>query len=290
MQNIGDIMKIIYLSGHHVPQKCDRAFVAVIGAILTMGCCMAKGWAQPAEKVLPVEGGEVFAIGDSTAFLILPQKGVSGDPIPWVWYAPTLPGLPAEEESWMFQQFLSHGITIAGVDVGESYGSPKGRSIYSAFYKELTEKRGLARKVCLLARSRGGLMLYNWAAEHPDSVACIAGIYPVCNLTSYPGLDRACAAYGMSKEQLAEKLIENNPIDRLAPLANAKVPIFHIHGDSDQVVPLDQNSAELKRRYKELGGEMTLEIIKGQGHNMWPGWFHSEKLVDFVVTHAEFES
>ena len=129
-------------------------------------------------------------------------------------------------------------------------------------------------------------MLYNWAAENPESVACIAGIYPVCNLSSYPGLGRACGAYGMTEEQLAAKLTEHNPIDRLAPLAKAKVPIFHIHGDSDKTVPLDKNSGELKKRYEKLGGKMTLEIVKGQGHNMWPGWFHSQELVDFVIAHA----
>jgi hypothetical protein len=28
-------------------------------------------------------------------------------------------------------------------------------------------------------------MLYNWAAENPERVAGIAGIYPVCDLRSY---------------------------------------------------------------------------------------------------------
>ncbi|MHC4199171.1 MAG: alpha/beta hydrolase family protein [Planctomycetota bacterium] len=186
----------------------------------------------------------------------------------------------------MFEKFVANGIAIAGVDVGESYGSPKGRAVYSALHKELVEKRGLAKRACMLARSRGGLMSYNWAAENPTSVACIAGIYPVCNLNSYPGLARACRAYGMTREQLAAKLTEHNPIDRLAPLAEAKVPIFHIHGDSDRVVPLDKNSGELSKRYVKLGGRITLEIVKGQGHNMWSGWFRSRKLVDFVIAHA----
>jgi len=228
----------------------------------------------------------VFTIKDRTAFLILPEKTNSGNLIPWVWYAPTLSGFPGKEEKWMFDKFLENGIAVAGVDVGESYGSPKGRAIYSALYKELVEKRGLANQACLLARSRGGLMLYNWAAENPNSVACLAGIYPVCNLSSYPGLDRACGAYGMTEEQLAANLTKHNPIDRLAPLAKVKVPIFHIHGDSDRLVPLDKNSSELKKRYVQLGGKMTLEIVEGQGHNMWPGWFHSQELVDFVIAHA----
>jgi hypothetical protein len=55
-------------------------------------------------------------------------------------------------------------------------------AVFSALYDELAQKRGLAKNACLLARSRGGLMLYNWAAGNPDKVACIAGIYPVCNL------------------------------------------------------------------------------------------------------------
>ena len=76
----------------------------------------------------------------------------------------------------MFEAFLAHG--IAGEDVGESCGSPQGRSVYSALYKELVENPGLAKRACLLARSRGGPMLYNWAVENPASVACIAGIYP----------------------------------------------------------------------------------------------------------------
>ena len=240
-------------------------------------------------KNLPING-EVFTIDGQIAFLILPKKTKSERSIPWVWYAPTLPGLPGTGEKWMFDTFLEKGIAIAGVDVGESYGSPKGRAIYSALYKELVVKRGLAKKTCLLARSRGGLMLYNWAAENAGSVACIAGIYPVCNLTSYPGLERACDAYGMTSEQLAIKLAEHNPIDRLAPLAEVKVPILHIHGNIDELVPLEENSGEMAKRYTKLGGNMTLNIVKGQGHNMWPGWFQNQDLVNFVITHAGEET
>jgi len=238
-----------------------------------------------AEKRLPLKG-EVFTIQKHTAFLILPEKTKTGKPIPWVWYAPTLRGLPANSEKWMFERFLKAGIAIAGVDVGESYGSPKGRAVYTALHEQLVKKRGLAKEASLLARSRGGLMLYCWAAENPDKVRCITGIYPVCNIASYPGLKRACGAYGLSVPELEDQLTKHNPIDRLAPLVKAKVPIFHIHGDMDRVVPLDKNSALIKKRYDKLGGLMTLEVVKGQGHNMWNGWFQSQALVDFVIKHA----
>jgi predicted esterase len=186
----------------------------------------------------------------------------------------------------MFEKFLNAGIAVAGIDVGESHGNPTGRALFSNFYEELTRKRGLSKRACLLARSRGGLMLYNWAVEHPSSVACVAGIYPVCNLNTYPGLKNACVAYGMTEEQLNAKRAEHNPIDRIESLAKAHVPIYHIHGDSDTVVPLEKNSGELAKRYRKLGGVMTLNVVKGQGHNMWSGWFQCEELVAFVIAHA----
>ena len=64
------------------------------------------------------------------------------------------------------------------------------------------------------------------------------------------------------------------------------MPIFHIHGDVDRVVPLGANSGLLAERYKAAGGKMTLLIAKGQGHNMWRGFFECQELVDFVIKHA----
>jgi pimeloyl-ACP methyl ester carboxylesterase len=236
-------------------------------------------------KELPITG-EVFFVEGCTAFLIQPSQATDAGSIPWVWYAPTLPAYPGPEERWMFERFTAAGLAIAGIDVGESYGSPAGRRLYTALYEELVSRHGLSRRSCLLARSRGGLMHYNWAVEHPTSVACIAGIYPVCNLSSYPGLEKAAPVYGLTVEELVEALPQHNPLDRVEPLAKAGVPIFHIQGDSDTAVPLESNSAELQRRYSKFGGEMTVKVIEGGGHDMSPHWFQSQELVDFVITHA----
>lgn len=244
-----------------------------------------SGCSAPPMKELPIQG-EVFSIQGHPAFLIQPPGGSSAVPIPWVWYAPTLPGLPNEAETWMFERFLAAGIAIAGIDVGESYGSPAGRELYSALYREMTTRRALSQKPCLLGRSRGGLMVYGWACEHANSVACIAGIYPVCNLLSYPSLDKACGAYELTVDELNEQLSRHNPIDRLGPLAAADVPIFHIHGDVDEVVPLELNSGEVALRYQKQGGKMELLVPAGQGHNMWPGFFKCEELMAFILAHA----
>ena len=239
----------------------------------------------PGSKKLPIEG-EVFRLNQHEAFLIRPPDH-EGETIPWVWYAPTLRGLPSKHEVWMFERILAAGVAIAGIDVGESYGSPEGRASYQKFYRYLVDEQKLSERPCLLARSRGGLMLYSWAVEHPEKVSGVAGIYPVCNIASYPGIARAAPAYGMSAEDFEKVLAKHNPIDRLAPLAKAKVPIRHIHGDRDKVVPLEKNSGLLAERYRALGGPVKIEIVKDGGHDLWEGWFQSEKLVEFIIAQAK---
>lgn len=242
---------------------------------------------QPPPKTLPLPG-EVFVIEGHTAFLI-PARNASpaqGGLKPWVWYAPVLRKFPGKEEGWMLQQFLDAGIAVAGIDVGESSGSPAGRALFTALYKEMTGSRGYAGKMVLLGRSRGGLMTLNWAAENAEKVAAFAGVYPVSNIASYPGVAKAARAYQLTAEELQAHLTEHNPIDRLGPLAEAGVPLFAIHGDDDKVVPLPLNSALLKERYTALGGKMDLIIAPGQGHSLWPGFFHCQELVDFVKANA----
>ena len=237
------------------------------------------------KKDLPMPG-DVFLTAGRIAFVLPAKANPAAKAKPWVWYAPTLPGLPGREEQWMFDQFLDAGIAIAGIDVGESYGSPAGRKLFTAFYAEMTGARGYSAKPVLLGRSRGGLMTLSWAAENPDKVAAFAGIYPVVNVASYPGVAKAAEAYEMKPEELQAHLTEHNPIDRLAPLARAGVPLFAIHGDVDTVVPLEANSGLVKERYAALGGSMQLIVPARQGHNMWSGFFQCRELVDFVKAHC----
>ncbi len=259
-------------------------FLFVVAQVLHSATPAAGPQSAP-RKELP-RPGEVFPVEGHAAFIIPAKANSALKSKPWVWYAPTLPGLPGKEEQWMFDQFLEAGIAIAGLDVGESFGSPAGRKLFTAFHAELTGARGYSSKPVLLGRSRGGLMTMSWAAENPDKVAGFAGIYPVCNVASYPGVAKAAGAYAMKAEELEAHLKEHNPIDRLAPLARAGVPLFAIHGDVDTVVPLEANSGLVKERYTALGGSMQLIIPPGQGHNMWTGFFQCAELVSFVKAHA----
>jgi hypothetical protein len=223
-------------------------------------------------------------VGPAEGFLIPPARPAPDGSKPWVWYAPTLTGAhPDPSHDWLFTRLLDAGFAIAGVDVGESYGNRRGRAFYTAFHRLLVERYGLSPKACLLPQSRGGLMLYNWAAEHPEGVERIGGIYTVCDPASWPGLAKCCGAYGMSEEEMRRHPEETSPIDRLAPLAKARIPILHIHGDADTVVPLERNGAELARRYRALGGTMDLVVVPGKGHQVCPEFFEAQALLAFLL-------
>jgi pimeloyl-ACP methyl ester carboxylesterase len=189
----------------------------------------------------------------------------------------------------MHEQFLAAGVAIAGIDAGEAYGSPEGQRLMSALHDELTRNRGFAAKPCLLGRSRGGLWVSSWAIANPDKVAGIAGIYPVFDFQTYPGIERAAPAYAMEPEQLRAQLSSLNPISKVDVLAKSRIPIFIIHGDDDKVVPLKENSAALAARYRRAGAGDCVEllVIEDQGHNFWEGFFRCQSLVDFAIARAK---
>jgi pimeloyl-ACP methyl ester carboxylesterase len=265
-----------------------RVMLATWLGLMTVALPTKAEDARPAGKKDLLLPGETFLVKDAQAFVMLPAENLRRKPQPWTWYAPTLPGLPDQHEKWMHEKFIAAGVAVAGVDVGESYGSPAGRARFTEFYQELTERRGFAAKPVLLGRSRGGLMVLSWAVEHPDAVAGLAGIYPVFDYRTYPGVERAALAYGITGQELAERSAEHNPIERVFSLAKARVPVFLIHGDMDTVVPLKENSAELLRRYEleDAGDSVQLVVAKGQGHNFWEGFFRCQQLVDFVIERA----
>ncbi len=132
-------------------------------------------------------------------------------------------------------------------------------------------------------------MSFNWAAENPGEVQCIAGIYPVLSLASWPPggsqlFRQAATAYGY--ESLAEfqkQLTQLSPLSHAGPLAKAKIPILIMHGDSDRLVPMQENSWPFVTAYTALGGAASLLIVRGRGHEEVDEYFRSDRLLQFVL-------
>ena len=181
------------------------------------------------------------------------------------------------------------------MSVPDMLGCPKAVAHWNAYYRELTEKYGLAKKAALVGLSRGGLYCYNWACANPDKVACIYADAAVCDFKSWPGgkskgkgspgdWQLVIQCYGFANE--AEALAyDKNPVDNLRPLAEAHVPLLHIYGDADDVVPWEENTGIVAERYKQLGGHITLIAKPGIGHHPH-GLDDPTPIVEFIQQHS----
>jgi predicted esterase len=249
--------------------------------ILTAGLAVSA----IAQEVLP-KTAEVFEIDGHKAFLHAAPKPAAGKP--WVWYAPTLGGVSLFGRKMYFEAFMKAGIGIAGYDLGEVRGAPASTAKFTLFYEEMV-KRGYSAKPILLGQSRGGIMTLAWAFRNPDKVRAWVGIYPVCNLASWPlknSKAQTLADFGMPENELVAKLSKFNPVDNLKGLLENKVPMFVVHGDSDVVVPYELNTGILKERYTAGGGQISVKVIPGEGHKVGPSFFECQELVDFVLKQA----
>ncbi|MCK5270363.1 MAG: hypothetical protein KAJ46_06245 [Sedimentisphaerales bacterium] len=228
-----------------------------------------------------------FVVDGRKCFVIVPRVTAVGRP--WIWRARFFDTEPQTDIA-----LLKKGFHLAYMDVVEMYGSPGAVGHWNKFYYYVTQKYNLAGKIALECLSRGGLIVYNWTAANAEKVACIYADAPVCDFKSWPGAKgsskgsspnwrRCLKAYGLTEDEAL--VYKHNPIDNLEPIVHADVPLLHVCGDSDKLVPMDENTDILEERYKKLGGRIRIILKKGIGHNP-----HSlkdpTKIVRFICEHT----
>ncbi len=227
---------------------------------------------------------ETFEVDGHKAVIHPAAKPAEGKP--WLWYAPALKGGVSIVQHKLYADACQQaGIAIAGYDLGEVRGAPGSAAQFTKFHDAMV-MRGYSPKPILLGQSRGGMMTLTWAFRNPDKVKAWIGIYPVCNLASWPlknSKTQTLADFGLTEAELTARLKEFNPPDNLAGLAAAKVPMFAVHGDNDVVVPHQDNTLLLKARYEALGGKFTVKIVPGEGHKVGPSFFACPELVAFLT-------
>jgi pimeloyl-ACP methyl ester carboxylesterase len=225
---------------------------------------------------------ETFEVAGHTAHLYAAPQPAEGKP--WLWFAPTLKGVSLALRRVYFEGLLQAGVSIAGFDLGEVRGAPGSSAQFTLFHEEMV-RRGFDRRPVLLGQSRGGLMMLGWGFRNPEKVRAFVGIYPVCNLADWGMKNKAVtlADYAISEEEMRKEMSRYNPIDNLKPLLDHKVPMFIIQGDSDQAVPYEQNTRLLRERYEAGGGQITVKLIRGEGHAASPAFFEDRDLLDFVL-------
>jgi len=268
-----------------VPATVRRTVKHVFLLLLVLGTPAPFARTAAAQDQLPKQA-ETFEVDGHKAFVYAAPKPAADKP--WLWYAPTLGGVSIVQRTLYFESLMRAGIGIAGFDLGEVRGAPGSTAKFTLFYDEMV-KRSWSPKPILLGQSRGGMMMLAWGMRHPDKVSAFVGIYPVCNLASWPLKNSKAATladFGLTETELVAKLKEFNPPDNLQGLLANKVPMFIVHGDSDVVVPYEENSGLIKERYAAGGGSITVKLIPGEGHKVGPSFFECQELVDFVLAQA----
>jgi lysophospholipase L1-like esterase/pimeloyl-ACP methyl ester carboxylesterase len=209
---------------------------------------------------------------------------------PWVWHGEFFGHKPAPDIA-----LLGRGFHIVQFQVPDMLGSPPAVALWNRCYEELTTRHGFSAKPALVGLSRGGLYCYNWAIANPDKVSCLYADAAVCDFKSWPG------GKGKGKgdpgnwalvlklwnfpDEAAALAYQGNPVDSLAPLAERKVPLLHVFGDADDVVPWEENTGLVAERYEKLGGPITLIRKPGVGHHPH-GLDDPAPIVEFIARHA----
>jgi len=229
-----------------------------------------------------------FTVDGCECSLVEPKTAAKGNP--WIWRMEFFDHRPMADLA-----LLERGYYLAYMNVGNTFGAPSAIAHLDKLFQMVTRQLHLNRKVVLEGFSRGGLYAYNFAAKYPARVAAIYGDAPVCDFKSWPGgkgkgpgskddWKSLLTCYEFANEQTALDY-KLNPVDNLAVLAKARIPILHVIGDADEVVPVSENSDLVESRYKALGG--FIQVIRKPG-----GLHHPHSLddptpiVDFILSHT----
>lgn len=223
--------------------------------------------------------------------VVVPKKAASGNP--WIWRARFW-----EHEPQTDIALLERGFHLVYCDVADLFGAPSAVKRWNDFYA-LMNRAGLNKKAVLEGMSRGGLIVYRWAAENPSKVACVYADAPVLDLKSWPlgaGTGKQDAevvqamlkAYGFASVEEAMQY-GKNPLDQAAKIAKGGYPILHVCGGADDVVPVSENTDKFEKTVLQSGGK--IRVIRKAEVNHHP---HSlkdpERIVNFILraTHRKF--
>ena len=218
-------------------------------------------------------------------YIVKPHHTAKGNP--WIWRARFWGHEPQVDID-----LLEQGFHLTYCDVAELFGSPKAVERWDEFYA-LAVKAGLNPKAVLEGMSRGGLIIYNWAAKNPKKVACIYGDAPVMDIKSWPlnwgdcldenkrSMSLLLEAYGFANAEEAMAW-NKNPLNHARKLAKAKIPMIHVVGDIDEGVPVAENTAIFEREVAKYGHSVHVIHKPNVGHH--PHSLNNpEKIVSFIL-------
>jgi len=190
---------------------------------------------------------------------------------------------------------LKLGFHVVHIDVSDLFGAPEAVKIWNGYYEYLRKEYQLSEKVALEGLSRGGLIIYNWAAANPEKVACLYGDAPVCDINSWPGGKGAASvsedawkkcllAYNLTEEEASG--FRGIPVYTAEKVAKAGIPVLHVVGNADKTVPIEENTYKIQSLFRDLQGDFKLIEKEGIGHHPH-SLVNPKPIVKFILEHTD---
>ena len=215
-----------------------------------------------------------------------------------------LPNEPNEKRNWLFKteyfgafpaleiEMLKRGYAVANVRNSTRWCKKEDTERQARFATYLQKEFNLAEKCIPVGMSCGGMQAVFLAAKHPELISAVYIDAPVINLLSCPGdLGKANGKMweefeddtGISLSQLIG--YREHPLDFVPKMIENGIPVFLVAGDSDGVVPFDENGELLYNLYKKANADITLILKPGCDHHPH-GLEDNTPIIDFILKHS----
>jgi len=202
-----------------------------------------------------------FEIGGHDAWIAEPQNPLPGNP--WFWHFEYVDAFPDRVGT---RALVDLGFYAAYVDVHETLGNDEGIARLTTMYDTLL-KCGLPGSGALIGISVGGLFCYRFAAEHPESAACIYTDSPVCAF--YRTMNNSTFfrnAYHCADDDEFEAY-PGQPVRMVEAIAQNHIPILQLTSGQDSSVPPSMHGDIFAERCRKYGGNIETINRKLYGHH-----------------------
>ncbi|MBE7062646.1 MAG: alpha/beta hydrolase [Ruminococcaceae bacterium] len=219
--------------------------------------------------------------------LVLPEEGTANGK--WILKTEYFNAFPEVEIS-----LLNKGWHVAHINNVSRWCPDEVTETQAAFVDHIHKTYGLCEKCVPVGMSCGGMQAIFLAAKHPETVSCMYIDAPVVNLLSCPfGLGNKTTPSMVDEfiqhrkmDKIAMLSFRHHPLDYLPQLVKNKIPTIMVVGDSDTVVPYEENGMLLKEAYEKAGNILETYICPGKDHHPH-GLPDNTPIIEFIEKYSK---
>lgn len=196
------------------------------------------------------------------------------------------PDKPNENKNWMIKteyfdafpsleiEMVKRGWHLAYLKNVTRWCLDSDLDLKKRFADYLASEYNLNKKCVPVGMSCGGLIGTKFAAKYPEYIQALYLDAPVMNFLSCP------AGIGNAQNILMEEFVQatgmtivdlinyrENPVDKIDILLENNIPVIMVYGDSDDIVPYDENGAILEKFYRKNNGIIEVIGKENCGHH-----------------------